>query len=55
MVPSLRLLASSRAQESCRLAYPHSSAPQVIATPEDGVGAYATPYSDNPDATMGLH
>jgi hypothetical protein len=28
---------------------------RVIATPADGVDAYATPHSANPDETVGLH
>jgi hypothetical protein len=55
MVLSLKPLASSRAQGPRRLATPHSSAMRVIETPEDGVGAYVAPHSDNPDGTVWLY
>jgi hypothetical protein len=55
MVLSLRPLASSRAQESRRVASSYSSTPPGYQTPEDGVGVNSAPHSVNPDGTMGLY
>jgi hypothetical protein len=54
-VPSIRPLATSRAQNLRLLASPRSSASPGYRNIEDRVDARVAPHSDNPDGTVGLH